>query len=87
MDNTTNPLGKDLITTSQGARLTGWSISYVRRLALQGRITGYKLGRDWWVLQDSLLAYKRQMDTLGKDKHNPWREDLHEVGKGRKSNE
>jgi len=68
-----NPMGKDWLTTTQAARLTGWSATYVRKLAMRGMIVGFKGGRDWWVLQDSLLAFKRDMDALGPEKHNPWR--------------
>ena len=65
----------DLITTTEGATLTGYSAFYVRQLARTGRIEARKLGRDWLVSKASLLAFKSQMDALGADKHNPRRQE------------
>jgi excisionase family DNA binding protein len=73
----------DWITTSEGAKLTGYSSTYVRMLAGQGRIRARHVGRDWLVSREDLLAHKAKMDALGTDKHNPWREDL-DNGRGRK---
>jgi hypothetical protein len=57
----------------------------MRQLAQRGRVEARKVGRDWLVNRESLLAYKRAMDRLGNQKHNPWREDLAD-GQGRKQN-
>jgi hypothetical protein len=75
------------ITTNRGAELTGYSAPYIRRLARTGQVLGRKVGRDWLVQQESLLAYKRAMDALGPAKHNPWREDLNARGRGRRDRE
>jgi excisionase family DNA binding protein len=64
------------ITTGEAATSTGYVVEYVRCLAREGRIHAEKRGRDWWVDRDDLLRYKAQMDRLGEQKHNPWREDL-----------
>ncbi len=78
----TKPLAKGWITTNQAAELSGYSSAYIRQLAIGGRITARKVGRDWLIKRESLLAYKRHMDELGPAKHNPWREDL-AGGRGR----
>ena len=64
----------DWITTDEAAALVGYVVEYVRCLAREGRIHAEKRGRDWWVDRDDLLRYKAQMDRLGEQKHNPWRE-------------
>jgi excisionase family DNA binding protein len=64
----------DWITTDEAAALAGYVVEYVRCLAREGRIHAEKRGRDWWVDRDDLLRYKAQMDRLGEQKHNPWRE-------------
>lgn len=78
-----NPMGKDWITTVQGAKLTGFSVTHVRKLAICGLIVGFKRGRDWWVLYDSLMTYKQEIEALGNKKHNAWRAGQPE-GRGRK---
>lgn len=68
-------LTDDMITTTQGAELTGYSVVYVRQLARYGVIKAKKLGRDWLVSRAGLLAYKAKMDRLGSEKFNPYREE------------
>lgn len=64
------------IDTKEAAEVTGYSAVYVRLLARNGRVEARKVGRDWLIERTSLLAFKAEMDRLGNDKHNPWREDL-----------
>lgn len=71
------------VTTREAAALTGYDPAYIRVLAKQGKVEGFKAGRDWLVSRESVLAYKAQMDRLGPQKHNPWREDLATDGRGR----
>ena len=78
-----DPLAAGWLTTDEAEALTGYSIAYLRRLATQGRIAARKIGRDWVIYQESLLGYKKRMDALGVDKHNPWREDLATQERGR----
>lgn len=70
----TKPKDNDLITTTMGASLTGYSAAYVRQLARASRFGSRKLGRDWLISKTALLAHKAKMDALGTDKHNPWKE-------------
>lgn len=72
------------IPTSEAAELTGYSAAYLRGLAGQGRVEAQKVGRDWFFDRESLEAHKREMDQLGVSKHNPWRGDLAEQGRGRR---
>lgn len=66
------------ITTREAAELTGYTTAYIRMLCIGGKLQAQKWGRDWAIERASLLAYKARMDTLGPQKHNPWREDLEE---------
>jgi excisionase family DNA binding protein len=69
------------ITTSEAAELTGYEQAYFRILAKQGKVAAIKVGRDWLLDRESVLAYKARMDVLGPQKHNPWREDLQTGGR------
>jgi hypothetical protein len=48
---------------------TGYASAYVRRLADQGRVEARKVGRDWPINRESLLAYKRELDAPGDQPH------------------
>ncbi len=63
----------NLITTTAGAELTGYTAAYVRQLILRGKLPARKTGRDWLVSRAALLAHKAKMDELGSRKHNPHR--------------
>lgn len=71
------------LTTSQAKKLTGYTAIYLRRLANRKQVEARKIGRDWLINQESLLAYKQEMDALGPQRHNPWRKDLAQQGRGR----
>lgn len=72
------------ITTQAAADLTGYDPSRFRQLAKKGVIQARKFGRDWFLSRAKVLAYYQEMQKLGSAKHNPWREDLEEQGRGRK---
>jgi excisionase family DNA binding protein len=71
------------ISTAEGARISGYHEAYVRTLAREGTVTAYRIGRTWIVNRENLLRYRREMDTLGNQRHNPWRPELAEEGRGR----
>ena len=71
------------LTTKQAKELTGYTMVYLRRLANQRQVEARKVGRDWLIWRESLLAYRNRMNSLGREKHNPWREDLAQQGRGR----
>ena len=72
------------LTVTEAATLTGYSPAYLRGLANRGRVEAHKVGRDWFIALDSIEGYKSQMDALGDQRHNPWRRDLAQRGRGRR---
>lgn len=79
-------LDPGLVSTQEAAQKTGYSPEYIRRLVRRGTLPGTRIGRDWFVNLAAALEYRRAMDALGTDKHNPWREDredLAQKGRGR----
>jgi hypothetical protein len=77
------PVTQGWVTTDKAEKTTGYNKAYLRWLASRGRVEARKVGRDWLINQESLLTYKAQMDALGSQRHNPWREDLAQKGRGR----
>jgi excisionase family DNA binding protein len=77
------PVVEEWITIDEAETVTGYARAYLRRLAYQGRVGACKVGRDWLIRRESLLAYKERMDAPGTEKHNPWRDDLAAQGRGR----
>jgi excisionase family DNA binding protein len=63
----------DWITTKQAAELTGYATAYFRQLIQRGRLPAQKLGRDWFLKKEDVLAYAAEMKQLGSEKYNPWR--------------
>jgi excisionase family DNA binding protein len=64
---------KEWITTAEAAKTTGYSVQYVRRLIRQDRVKAQKWANVWMVDRSAIVEYKRQMESLGPEKHNPWR--------------
>ena len=77
------PITEGWIDTGEAQALSGYSGTYLRRLCNRGDVEARKVGRDWLINQESLMAYKCGMDALGDQRHNPWREDLAQQGRGR----
>lgn len=73
------------LTIQEAAEESGYSATYLRYLARRGIIQAARAGRDWFVNLEAVLDYRRKMNTLGVEKHNPWRVDLGAVGRGRTS--
>ena len=55
----------------------------IHRVRDRGDVEARKVGRDWLIWRESLLAYRDRMDSLGREKHNPWRDGLAQQGRGR----
>ena len=72
------------ITTQEAAALTGYAAVTWRLFARQGKVKSMKRGRDWFLARAEVLAHIEAMQRLGTAKHNPWREDLEEQGRGRR---
>lgn len=75
------------VTVAEAAGLTGWPKNYIRKLACSGELPAARFGRAWAIDRQALLARKAHMEALGTRKHNPWRADLVERGRGRKRKE
>jgi excisionase family DNA binding protein len=74
------------MSVREAAQLSGYTGGYIRRLAMQGRVQGHKVGRAWRVEAGSVLRFKARMEALGNSRHNPWaqqRADLERRGMGR----
>lgn len=67
--------GMEYVSIHEAAEITGYSEQYIRRLIRKGRVAATKKGPMYWIELESLKTYKREMDVLGRDKHNPHRED------------
>lgn len=61
------PMG--IVTVSRAAEISGYTPSYVSRLARKGRVRGEQVGNQWMIDLQSLLDYKSQVDAEGPAKH------------------
>ena len=52
------------VTSSEGARMLGYTIQHVRRLVTEGRLDGFKHGRDWLILRASVEALAARKEYL-----------------------
>jgi excisionase family DNA binding protein len=59
------------IGSQEAAKLSGYTVRYLCKLARDGRLRATKLGRDWLFERKSLLKWKERMDKLGVKKHSP----------------
>ena len=64
------------IDTREASELTGYSVSLIAILARKGKVGALKVGRDWLVNRDDVLAYQAEMNRLGNAKHDPRRSNL-----------
>jgi excisionase family DNA binding protein len=71
------------ITVKAAQAETGYTKTYLRRLAATGRIQAHKVTRDWLLNEASLRKYVNGMQQLGRQRYNPWREELADQGRGR----
>lgn len=55
----------DLIDTTEAAALLHMTDRNLRYLLSSGQIKGQKIGRDWILDRESVLAYKAQRDAAG----------------------
>src|SRR5438270_2560561 len=49
-----------LLSTSEAMQVSGFSREHIQRLLRSGRLEGVKLGHDWLVFEDALLAFIAQ---------------------------
>ncbi len=60
-----NNMAKEIYSSKEAASKLGLSPDHVRRLLLQGKLQGKKLGHDWIVFK---LDYKRKRKPKGESK-------------------
>ncbi len=56
--------GREYVSATKGAGLTGYHQDYVGQLARGGKILSRQIGTRWYVDRDALLAHKREKDAL-----------------------
>lgn len=56
--------GKDYISASKAAKMTGYNQDYIGQLARSGKILSRQIGNRWYVDREMLLAHKAQKDSL-----------------------
>lgn len=47
-----------LLTTQQVAKLLGYTLQHVRLLIRQGKLSAFKLGRDWVIRNDEVERFR-----------------------------
>ena len=56
-------LTSELISVTEAAHISGFTVAYIRRLIRQGKIEGVKIGRNWLTTRATIQEY------LGKERH------------------
>jgi excisionase family DNA binding protein len=56
------------LTTTEAARLTGYTPDHIGLLRRRGRLTGEKRGRDWFISFESLEIYVKSNPKAGRPK-------------------
>src|SRR2546429_7626938 len=54
-----------LISASEASTIAGYSRQHMQRLLISRRVEGIKLGRDWFVYEDSLKTFLAQPHKPG----------------------
>ena len=54
-----------LISVIQAAKLSGLTTRHIRLLLSQGKIVGFKMGRDWLTTEDAVTDYLTQNHKPG----------------------
>lgn len=60
---------EEWITVSEAVAVTGYTIVHIHWLIKKEKIKARRSGWNYLVDRQSLLAYQRQMEALGKKKH------------------
>ncbi len=56
--------GKDYISASRAAKVTGYNQDYIGQLARSGKILSRQIGNRWYVDREGLVAHKNDKDKL-----------------------
>lgn len=58
---------KDWITIAEAAEKSGYSVRTIQRLVQDGKVDGWKPGRDWFTTLASVMSYKEEV-KMGRPK-------------------
>jgi excisionase family DNA binding protein len=58
---------KEWITLAEAAEKSGYSVRTIQRLVQDGKIEGWKPGRDWFTTLASVMRYKQEV-KMGRPK-------------------
>ena len=47
----------NLISTTEAARVSGFTTGYIRQLLLSGELEGVKVGRNWLTTEEAIREY------------------------------
>lgn len=56
--------GKDYVSASRAAKITGYNQDYIGQLARSGKILSRQIGNRWYVERNGLVAHKSAKDAL-----------------------
>jgi excisionase family DNA binding protein len=56
---------KGLISVNQASKMSGLSPRHIRLLLSQGKIIGFKMGRDWFTTEEAVKNYLSQNPKPG----------------------
>lgn len=56
---------KGLLSTAMVAEITGFTAAYIRRLLLDGKLDGKKVGKEWLISQSQVKRIKHQRKNKG----------------------
>lgn len=69
------PDEKKWITVAEAAEKSGYTVRTIQRLLQDGKVDGWKPGRDWLTTLESVMAYKENV-KMGRprkdDEQNTW---------------
>lgn len=63
-DTSITVLGKEYLSASAAAKLSGYNQDYVGQLARSGKIPSQQMGNRWFIEKDALLNHKEEKDAL-----------------------
>ena len=59
------------LTAEAAAKLTGYNIQHIRRLALAGKLDAHRVGRSWLIKVSSLKHYLNEVVPHGDARFGP----------------
>lgn len=62
MSQTVNVDSKHFISASAAGKLVGYTSDYIGKLAREGKIEATRVGRNWYVSRDSVVAFKLKVE-------------------------